>query len=75
LQDTALYNSMCKNAIKHVRGGFTWNKVAATIHLVYSKVLTDVQKPARVPVMQKIADKAALLNIMNLLPAFKSSVV
>jgi D-inositol-3-phosphate glycosyltransferase len=74
LQDTVLYNSMCKNAIKHVRSSFTWNKVAALVHLVYSKVLTD-QKPAKVPVMQKIADNTAMLNIMNLLPGFKSSVV
>jgi D-inositol-3-phosphate glycosyltransferase len=75
LQDTALYHAMSKHAIKHVRNSFTWNKVAASVHQVYNNVLTTMQKPAKVPVMQKIADHATLLNIMNLLPGFKSSVV
>jgi len=75
LNDESLHHSMCKNAIRHVRHAFTWSKVAASIHQVYNKVLTDVQKPAKVPVMKMITDHAALLNIINLLPGFKSSVV
>jgi glycosyltransferase involved in cell wall biosynthesis len=75
LHDAVLHHSMCKNAIKHVKGNFTWSKVAASIHQVYNKVITDVQKSTKVPVMQKIADHAALLNVMNLLPGFKGSVI
>jgi D-inositol-3-phosphate glycosyltransferase len=74
LNDAALYQAMCKNSIKHVRHNFTWHKVAATIHQVYNKVLTGVQKPAKIPLKQRLADNAALLNLMNLLPGFKSSV-
>jgi D-inositol-3-phosphate glycosyltransferase len=75
LHDAVLHHAMCKNAIRHVKGHFTWSKVASAIHQVYSLVLTDVQKVTKVPVIKKIADHAALLNIMNLLPGFKSSVV
>jgi D-inositol-3-phosphate glycosyltransferase len=75
LNDGILYHSMCKNAIKHVRHTFTWSKVASAVHQVYYKVLEDVQKPARISIKQRLADNAALLNIMNLLPGFKSSVI
>jgi D-inositol-3-phosphate glycosyltransferase len=75
LNDGALHQSMCKNAIRHVRHTFTWNKVAASIHQVYNKVLTDVQKPAKLSIKHIIKDNVAQLNIMNLLPGFKSSVV
>jgi glycosyltransferase involved in cell wall biosynthesis len=75
LHDTVLYHAMCKNAIKHVKSSFTWSKVASSIHHVYNKVLTDLPKPAKVPVMQKLADHATSLTFINLLPGFKSSVV
>ena len=75
LNDASLHQSMSRNAIKHVRNNFTWSKVATQIHQIYNKVLTDVQKPAKQPVKQLITDHAALLNIINLLPAFKSSVI
>lgn len=75
LNDGALYQSMCKNAIRHVRHTFTWNKVAASIHEVYHKILTDVQKTAKLSMKHRIKDNVAQLNIMNLLPGFKSSVV
>ncbi|WP_205511283.1 glycosyltransferase family 4 protein [Longitalea arenae] len=75
LTDAELHRTMCKNAIKHVRHYFTWNKIAASMHQVYHQVLTDVQKPAKVPVMQRAADHTTLLNLLNLLPGFKSSVV
>jgi glycogen synthase len=72
LHDAVLHHSMCKTAIKHVKGHFTWSKVASSIHQVYNIVLRDVHKATKVPVMQKIANRAALLNVMNLLPGFKS---
>lgn len=75
LHDNTLYHSMCKNAIKHVRNTFTWNKVASVIHQVYNKVFTDVQKPAKQPVKQRLADNGARFNFMNLLPGFKSSAI
>jgi glycosyltransferase involved in cell wall biosynthesis len=75
LQDTTLYHSMRKHAIKHVRNNFTWNKVAVSVHQVYNDVLKAIQKPAKVPVMQKITDHASLLNSLNFLPGFKSSMV
>lgn len=75
LHDAVLHHGMCRNAIKHVKGNFTWSKVAASIHQVYSRVMADVQKSTRVPVMQKIADQAALLRVMNLLPGFNRSVI
>jgi glycosyltransferase involved in cell wall biosynthesis len=75
LNDPALHSNMCKNAIKHVRHAFTWHTIASSINQVYNKVLTDVQKQTKVPFRRKIADHAALLHIMNVLPVFKSSVV
>ena len=75
LNDGALYQSMCKNAIRHVGHTFTWNKVAASLHQVYHKVLTDVQKTAKLSMKDRIKDNVAQLHIMNLLPGFKSSVV
>jgi glycosyltransferase involved in cell wall biosynthesis len=75
LNDAALHQTMSKNAIKHVRNNFTWNKVAASVSNVYSKVMTDVQKAAKQPAKQLITDNTALLNIINLLPGFKSSVI
>jgi glycosyltransferase involved in cell wall biosynthesis len=75
LNNPALQQTMSRNAIKHVRNNFTWNKVASQIHQVYNSILTDVQKPAKQPVKQLITDHTALLNIINLLPAFKSTVV
>jgi D-inositol-3-phosphate glycosyltransferase len=75
LSDTALHQTMSKNAIKHVRNNFTWNKVAAQIQQVYNKVLTDAQKPTKQPIKQLITDHTALLNMINLLPAFKSSII
>ncbi|WP_207512639.1 glycosyltransferase family 4 protein [Longitalea luteola] len=75
LSDADLHRTMCKNAIKHVRHSFTWNKIAASMHQVYNQVLTDVHKPAKAPVLQMVTDHTALLNLLNLLPGFKSSVV
>jgi D-inositol-3-phosphate glycosyltransferase len=70
-----LHTAMCKHAIKHVRHAFTWHKVAADVHQVYNKVLSDVQKQVKVLPTKKITDHAALLHIMNLLPVFKSSAI
>jgi glycosyltransferase involved in cell wall biosynthesis len=75
LNDNALHQTMCKNAIKHVQNNFTWSKVATQIQRVYNKVFADVQKPAKQPVKQLITDHAALLNMVNILPAFKRSVI
>lgn len=75
LNNPTLHATLCKNAIKHVRHAFTWHTVASSIHQVYTKVLTDVQKQTKVPLRRKIADHAALLHIMNVLPVFKSSVI
>ncbi|MCS3796857.1 glycosyltransferase family 4 protein [Niastella sp. OAS944] len=75
LKDNALHQTMSRNAVKHVRNNFTWSKVASQIQKIYNTVLTGEQKPAKQPVKQLITDHAALLNIMNLLPAFKSSIV
>jgi D-inositol-3-phosphate glycosyltransferase len=75
LSDTALQQFMSKNAIKHVRNNFTWSKVATSVSQVYTKVLAGVQKPAKQPVKQLITDHAALLNIIDMFPGFKSSVV
>jgi len=75
LNDADLHRAMCRNAIKHVRHYFTWNKIAASMHQVYNQVLTDVHRPAKMPIMQRVADQTTILNLLNLLPGFKSSVV
>jgi glycosyltransferase involved in cell wall biosynthesis len=75
LNDNALHQTMSKNAIKHVRNNFTWSKVATQIQQIYNKVFGEVQKPAKQPVRQLLTDHSALLNVMNLLPAFKSSMI
>lgn len=68
LSDARLYESMCRNAIKHVKNYFTWSKVATAVHQVYAGILTEKQKPVAPGRKSHMAENSGLLNIINLLP-------